>query len=365
MVSVARLSGLPEQPKSTQRNIVIRNARSRKFRARQARPTLEQLDDRCLPTTVTLAGGVLSVVGTEAADRITLNFNTPRGARGGVLNVMGVGRYPLHRVAAVHVDGRGGDDMIVINTIGRGFMPIPIVVDGGEGNDVIIGGRARQILRGGTGDDIILSRGGIDQIDPGPGHNWVNGKIVVVPPPTPSPAVSPSAVSPPAPVSPPTSPVPAPAPTPAPTSPSPASSFTTPGLAKPDLTAWSQKIVSLTNQQRRDHGLSDLAVDSKLTQAAQIQVDQMVQFDRMQHVLPGAKYPDLASRAQAVDYKFAWFGENIAYNYPDPEGVMQGWMLSEGHRANILNSNYTEIGVAIGFGPHGRPYYAQVFGSPA
>jgi uncharacterized protein YkwD len=85
----------------------------------------------------------------------------------------------------------------------------------------------------------------------------------------------------------------------------------------------------------------------------------------MAHDLPNAQYPDLRSRAAAAGYRFNWLGENIAFNYPDPQGVMQGWMLSSGHRANILNTDYTEIGVAVALNADGRPYFAQEFGQPS
>ncbi len=139
----------------------------------------------------------------------------------------------------------------------------------------------------------------------------------------------------------------------------------TPTSDTPNLAAWAQQIIDLTNQQRRLNGLPDLAVNPKLMQAAQIQARQMATLERMQHDLPGAQYPDLASRANAVGYNYAWFGENIAFNYPDPAGVVQGWMLSAGHRANILNPDYTEIGAAVAFDAQGLPYFAQEFGQPA
>lgn len=329
----------------------MRNARS--SRSRQRRPVLEPLDDRCLLTTATLTGGVLTIVGTEAADQIVLNFSSSRWARAGTLNVVGVGRISLRRVSGILIGAGGGDDLVFINTNGRSPMPVPIWADGGAGNDVIAGGKAREVFFGNDDNDIILSRGGFDLIDPGTGFNWVNGQIIDVP------------VTPPPPQQEPVAPAATPPPPVSNAAPAPVFPASQPSNGMPDLAAWSQQIIDLTNQQRRQNGLPDLAVNPKLMQAAQIQADQMTKLDRMQHDLPGAQYPDLASRARAVGYNFAWFGENIAYNYPDPEGVMQGWMLSSGHRANILNPDYTEMGAAVAFNAQGRPYFAQVFGRPA
>jgi uncharacterized protein YkwD len=58
-------------------------------------------------------------------------------------------------------------------------------------------------------------------------------------------------------------------------------------------------------------------------------------------------------------------GENLAFNYPDPNSVMAAWMGDSGHRANILNADYTQIGVGIAYDSQGEPYYTQDFGAPA
>src|SRR5512135_1705084 len=69
--------------------------------------------------------------------------------------------------------------------------------------------------------------------------------------------------------------------------------------------------------------------------------------DQMSHTLPGATEPTLQDRVQAAGYNGSYLGENIAFNYPDANAVMVGWRNSPDHRANILNPNFTQIGVAI------------------
>jgi uncharacterized protein YkwD len=138
-----------------------------------------------------------------------------------------------------------------------------------------------------------------------------------------------------------------------------------PTASTPNLQAWAQQIVDLTNQQRAANGLAPLAVSARLTQEAQLQANQMASLRDMDHNLPSAQYPTLQSRASAVGYNYSWLGENIAFNYPDPQSVVTAWMNSAEHRANILEPNYTEIGVAIALDANGLPYIAQEFGRPA
>lgn len=131
------------------------------------------------------------------------------------------------------------------------------------------------------------------------------------------------------------------------------------------MSAMEQQIVTLTNQDRAANGLAPLSVDTKLVQMAEIHSRDMVQFGDMAHTLPEAALPALSDRANYVGYNASWLGENIAYGYPDASSVMQAWMGSPPHEANILNPNYTEIGVAIAYDSAGEPYFTQVFGRPA
>lgn len=183
--------------------------------------------------------------------------------------------------------------------------------------------------------------------------------VTVVPPPSPTPVKPPWFVpSPPPPVvTPPV--VTPPVVVPPPTSPG------TPSPAGVILGATEQEIVDLTNQVRAQNGLAPLTVNAKLVTMAEIEAGNMVQFNVMAHTIPQAAQPDLQSRQKYVGYNFSWLSENIAYNFLSASAVVNGWMSSTGHRANILDTKVTEIGVAVLQDSKGSPYYVQVFGAPA
>jgi len=84
----------------------------------------------------------------------------------------------------------------------------------------------------------------------------------------------------------------------------------------------------------------------------------------MAHELPGAEYPTLPSRLDAVSYQSAASGENVAEGYPSAAAVVAGWMTSPGHRANIVSARYTDLGAGLARASNGRVYYVQVFGTP-
>lgn len=138
-----------------------------------------------------------------------------------------------------------------------------------------------------------------------------------------------------------------------------------PGTNPPTVTvsATQQTIINLVNQARQQNGLRALTLNTKLLQAAQIHANDMASMNTMAHDLPGAALPGLIDRARYVGYQYSSMGENIAYNFPDATSVMAAWMNSPGHRANILDPSFKEIGVGIAFDSQGSPYYCQVFGS--
>jgi uncharacterized protein YkwD len=301
-----------------------------------------------------LQSGILTITGTDQADRIivrqvgTFRPAAPRVLSGFRLEVEGIGQFPLNLVRQIVVYAGDGDDLIVIQT----RRPLSTLLDGGAGNDVIRGGAGNDVIRGGSGDDKIFGRGGKNQIEPGPGSNLVNGRPVVIaeppaPPPTESDPAPPPTTS--------TPPPPGTAWTLRPTDPRPAI----------DIAAWIAQIYELTNQQRVQNGLHPLSINPKLVAIAQIQADQMAQFGKLQHTISEARYPDMRSRAEAVGYELEWLGENLAFNYPDPEGVVQAWMLSYHHRDNLLFAPFTEMGLAITLDSFGRPYVALELGRPA
>jgi uncharacterized protein YkwD len=122
------------------------------------------------------------------------------------------------------------------------------------------------------------------------------------------------------------------------------------------------RIFALINAERRHHGLPALVYNDQLDEMAKIQAQNMARFQKMAHVLPAADLPTLGDRARYVAYPFGRLAENVALGFPDAETVVQGWMESKGHRANILNSDVVETGIAIARSSAGGLYYCQVFG---
>lgn len=122
------------------------------------------------------------------------------------------------------------------------------------------------------------------------------------------------------------------------------------------------RIFNLINAERRHEGLRALAYNPQLDEMARIQAQNMARFQKMAHVLPQAKLPTLSDRARHVGYPFGRLAENVALGYPDASSVVDGWMTSKGHRANILNSEVVETGIGIARSSAGGVYYCQVFG---
>jgi uncharacterized protein YkwD len=123
-------------------------------------------------------------------------------------------------------------------------------------------------------------------------------------------------------------------------------------------------VITYTNRERAKNGLPAFRTNVKLMEAAAIQARQMAAAQRLDHVITGAQYPTPASRLDAVGYDYSSAAENVAWNQPDAPSVVQSWMASTGHRANILDRALTEIGAAMARSSKGEPYWVQVFGSP-
>lgn len=121
-----------------------------------------------------------------------------------------------------------------------------------------------------------------------------------------------------------------------------------------------------TNAERTKFGLKPLASDSGLDRVATIRMRDMFVKQYFEHVSPSG---DSASKeADVVGYEYITLGENIALgNFKDDDALVLAWMNSPGHRANILNSKYTEIGISVGKGMYeGRETWiaVQIFGKP-
>lgn len=125
------------------------------------------------------------------------------------------------------------------------------------------------------------------------------------------------------------------------------------------------EIVAHTNRARADASLPPLTRHAQLMRAAQIHAEQMAASEQMSHVLPDARYPSLTDRLAAVAYEWRAIAENIAVGSRSAEAVVDGWMRSAGHRANMLDTRYSEMGAGYAASGSGRPYYVQVFARPA
>ena len=127
----------------------------------------------------------------------------------------------------------------------------------------------------------------------------------------------------------------------------------------------SSVLVELANSDRTRGNLAALTVSPILTVAAQAKADDMAGKNYFAHVSPGGEDPWYWFAA--AGYKFEHAGENLAIDCSDSLDVEQAWMNSPTHRDNILNPNYTEVGIAIADGLYqGRPttFVVQVFGAP-
>jgi uncharacterized protein YkwD len=133
-------------------------------------------------------------------------------------------------------------------------------------------------------------------------------------------------------------------------------------IAKGRHGATEARILDLINAERRHNSLPLLVFNEQLDEMAKIQAQNMAYFQKMAHVIPQATFPTLTDRARHVAYPYGRLAENVALGYPDAETVVQGWMTSKGHRANILNSDVVETGIAIARSSAGGLYYCQVFG---
>ncbi|WP_237562903.1 CAP domain-containing protein [Bacillus dakarensis] len=122
------------------------------------------------------------------------------------------------------------------------------------------------------------------------------------------------------------------------------------------ITQTEQRVIELTNAERRKNGLSDLQADTSLSNVAREKSRDMQQNNYFSHTSPTYGSPFDMMRDFGVNYQSA--GENIAKGQRSPEEVVNAWMNSEGHRKNILSSDYTHIGV--GHNQNGN-YWTQMF----
>ncbi|MFE6741813.1 CAP domain-containing protein [Streptomyces tubercidicus] len=142
------------------------------------------------------------------------------------------------------------------------------------------------------------------------------------------------------------------------TSPAPAASPSASKKATAKASGATARVVELVNSERRKAGCSPVTVNAKLTKAAQDHSKDMADHRNMSHTGSDGSAPD--ARITRAGYSWSSYGENVAYGYSSPESVMKGWMSSPGHKRNILDCSFKEIGVG-----HAQPgdYWTQDFGT--
>lgn len=130
-----------------------------------------------------------------------------------------------------------------------------------------------------------------------------------------------------------------------------------------------EQVLALTNVQRQQAGLQPLRLNSALTVAAQAHSEDMAFNDFFGHTSSNGS--DIRDRATQAGYDYALVAENVGVGYATPTGIVQAWMNSPEHRANILYPDLQELGVGFYFLPSDtgnvnyRYYWTQDFGKPA
>ncbi|MEU1189103.1 sigma-70 family RNA polymerase sigma factor [Streptomyces sp. NPDC005859] len=122
----------------------------------------------------------------------------------------------------------------------------------------------------------------------------------------------------------------------------------------------SSQVIALVNEERAKAGCGPLTEDPQLRDAAQGHSDDMAARDFFDHTNPDGADP--GRRITAAGYRWSTYGENIAKGQQTASSVMTSWMNSDGHRANILNCSFKNIGVGIHDGS-GGPWWTQNFGA--
>ncbi|WP_303182905.1 CAP domain-containing protein [Tannerella sp.] len=119
------------------------------------------------------------------------------------------------------------------------------------------------------------------------------------------------------------------------------------------LTEYEKKVVALVNKERKAAGLKTLKIETSLMVDSDVRAKEIV--SEFSHTRP-----DGNSCFTVITTKFASAGENIAKGYASPENVMKGWMNSKGHKENIMNGQFTHIGVGC-HREKGTFYWVQLF----
>lgn len=141
----------------------------------------------------------------------------------------------------------------------------------------------------------------------------------------------------------------------------------TPGSDWPaEHQALADGVLAAVNAHRATVGARPLAVSPALQAAATWKARHMAKYGYMNHDDPAPPVARSASaRIAACGYTGAGWGENIAYGYPTAAAVVQGWLSSPGHRANIEQPGFVATGIGAAVAPGGAVFWSQTFGTSA
>lgn len=129
------------------------------------------------------------------------------------------------------------------------------------------------------------------------------------------------------------------------------------GIENENNVSYVRRVVELVNKERAKEGLTKLALDTKLEKAANIRAEEIQ--TSFSHTRPNGSSFSTVLKENGISYRGS--GENIAWGQLSPEEVVKGWMNSPSHRANIMNSKFTKIGVGHMQNSAGRNYWVQLF----
>jgi len=110
----------------------------------------------------------------------------------------------------------------------------------------------------------------------------------------------------------------------------------------------SEQLLLLTNQERQKEGNSALVLNEQLAQAAAQKAQDMFEYNYWAHNSPTGKTPWVFIKSSG--YRYVYAGENLARGFSTPEDVIKAWMASPDHRANMMSSNYQDVGFGVKLG---------------
>ena len=125
------------------------------------------------------------------------------------------------------------------------------------------------------------------------------------------------------------------------------------------IKAIESQVITIVNRERANAGLSGLSLNWQLSRVARYKAEDMRDKNYFSHTAPVYGSPFEMMKNFGISFSAA--GENIAMGQQSPTEVMNSWMNSSGHRQNILNTRYTEIGVGIAKSSNGSIYWVQQF----